>query len=120
MCAAEAKKDKPGKDKAANEKPVKVKKPKKEAPVEAAAPAAPPAAPAPVVPRPPADLRLKVMKKFTGRYLPKGPLRDRLKVLMTRWNSGEDHGGVTYEELKALHNDWKTVREKKRKNLVQS
>jgi hypothetical protein len=39
-------------------------------------------------------------------------LRDRLKVLMDRWNSGEDHGGVTVEELKGLYTDWKTAREK--------
>lgn len=103
MSAAEAKK----------EKPQKPKKDKAEAAAETAAPAAPaPAAPA--APRPPADPRLKVVKKLTGRFLPKGPLRDRLKVLMTRWNSGEDHGGVTYEELKALHKDWLTIRAKKR------
>ncbi len=63
-------------------------------------------------PRPPADPRLKVLKKFHGKFLPRGPLRDRLKVLMDRWNSGEEHGGVTFEELKSLHNDWKTAREK--------
>jgi hypothetical protein len=110
--SAEAK-DK-GKGKPQGKDPGKVKKPKKEkvveaAPVAAAAPAAP-AAPAP--PRPPADMRLKVWKKFKGRYLPKGPLRERLTVLTTRWASGEDHGGVTYDELKSLHNDWKTSREK--------
>ena len=27
----------------------------------------------------------------------------------------EDHAGVTYDELKALHNDWKASREKKTK-----
>ncbi len=76
--------------------------------------AAPAAAPAPEAPpRPPADMRLKVMKKFTGRFLPKGPLRDRLKAIMVKWESGDDHGGVTLEELKALHNDWKASREKK-------
>src|SRR5271157_5573695 len=63
-------------------------------------------------PRPPADPRLKVLKKFHGKFLPRGPLRDRLKALMDRWNSGEEHGGVTFEELKSLHNDWKTAREK--------
>lgn len=83
---------------------------------KAAAPAAEaaPAPAAPVVPRTPADLRLKVLKKFRGRFLPKGPLRDRLKVLMARWESGEEHDGVTYEELKGLHNDWKASREKRR------
>jgi hypothetical protein len=63
-------------------------------------------------PRPPADPRLKVLKKFHGKFLPKGPLRERLKTLMTRWDSGEDHGGVTVDELKSLHNDWKTARAK--------
>jgi hypothetical protein len=63
-------------------------------------------------PRPPADLRLKVLKKFHGKFLPKGVLRDRHKAIMERWNSGEDHGGVTVEELKALLDDWKGTREK--------
>ena len=63
-------------------------------------------------PRPPADPRLKYIKKFHGKFLPRGPLRDRHKVLMDRWNGGEDHGGVTVEELKALYTDWKTAREK--------
>ena len=93
--------------------PAKEKKPKKEkaAAAEATpAAAAPPAAPEP--PRPPSDPRMKVWKKFKGRFLPKGPLRERLDDLTTRWKSGEDHGGVTFDELKALHNDWKTSREK--------
>ena len=81
---------------------------------ETAAPAAPAA------PRTPPDLRLKVMKKFKGRFLPKGPLRDRLKVLLTRWDSGDDHDGVTFEELKSLHNDWKASREKRAKKPVQA
>ena len=102
MSAAEAKQEKP-------------KKAKDTAPAEAA-PAAATATPAPAPPpRTPADPRLKVVKKLTARFLPKGPLRDRLKVLMTRWNSGDDHGGVTLEELKGLHTDWKTLRERKRK-----
>jgi hypothetical protein len=63
-------------------------------------------------PRPPADPRLKVLKKFYGKFLPRGPLRDRHKALMARWNSGEDHGGVTVEELKSLHDDWKAARAK--------
>ncbi len=58
-------------------------------------------------PRPPADPRLKVLKKFYGKFLPRGPLRDRHKALMVRWNSGEDHGGVTVEELRSLFDDWK-------------
>ena len=64
-------------------------------------------------PRPPADPRLKVFKKFHGKFLPRGPLRDRYKVLMDRWNSGEDHGGVTTEELRSLYDDWKRAREKR-------
>jgi hypothetical protein len=63
-------------------------------------------------PRPPADPRLKYIKKFYGKFLPRGPLRDRHKALMERWNSGDDHGGVTVEELKSLHTDWRTAREK--------
>ena len=91
-------------------------KPKK---VKAAAPAgadakvkeAPAEKPKPV-PRPPADPRLKVLKKFYGKFLPRGPLRDRHKEIMARWNSGEDHGGVTVDELKSLHEDWKKARAK--------
>jgi len=64
-------------------------------------------------PRPPSDPRLKVLKKFYGKFLPRGPLRDRHKALMTRWASGEDHGGVTLEELKSLFEDWKTARAKR-------
>jgi len=64
-------------------------------------------------PRPPADPRLKVLKKFHGKFLPRGPLRDRLKALMERWNSGEGHGGVTAEELKSLYDDWKLARQKR-------
>jgi hypothetical protein len=63
-------------------------------------------------PRPPADLRLKVLKKFYGKFLPRGPLRDRHRSLMARWNSGADHGGVTVEELKSLYEDWKAARAK--------
>jgi hypothetical protein len=77
---------------------------------EAAAPEKEKAPKAP--PRPPADPRLKVLKKFYGKFLPRGPLRDRHRALMQRWNSGEDHGGVTTEELKSLHEDWKKAREK--------
>jgi hypothetical protein len=74
-----------------------------EAPAEPAAPAAPKA---------PADPRLKVLKKFHGKFLPKGILRERHKAIMARWDSGEDRGGVTVEELKALLSDWKGTREK--------
>jgi hypothetical protein len=66
-------------------------------------------------PRPPADPRVKYIKKFHGKFLPRGPLRDRLKALMARWNSGEDHGGVTVEELKSLYEDWKADRAKRRR-----
>ncbi len=69
--------------------------------------------------RPPVDHRLKVLKKFHGKFLPRGPLRDRHKALMDRWNSGEDHGGVTVEELKSLYNDWKTAREKPARKKVE-
>jgi hypothetical protein len=76
------------------------------------APAAekPKAPPAP--PRPPADPRLKLLKKFHGKFLPRGPLRDRHSAIMTRWNSGDDHGGVTASELKSLYDDWKAGRAK--------
>jgi len=66
-------------------------------------------------PRPPADPRLKYLKKFHGKFLPKGPLRDRYKAIMQRWDSGEDHGGVTAEELASLYQDWKKAREKPRR-----
>jgi hypothetical protein len=72
-----------------------------------------PKAPAePEAPAKPVDPRLKVLKKFYGKFLPKGVLRDRHKAIMDRWNSGEDHGGVTVEELKALLDDWLGAREK--------
>jgi hypothetical protein len=94
---------------------------KKDKAAAAATAPEPAAAPKPEAPKPPpADTRLKVLKKFRGRFLPKGPLRDRLKALMTRWDSGEDHGGVTFDELKSLHNDWKASREKKAKKPVQA
>ena len=72
-----------------------------------------PKAPAePEAPAKPVDRRLKVLKRFYGKFLPKGVLRDRQKAIMERWNSGEDHGGVTIEELKALLDDWLGTREK--------
>jgi hypothetical protein len=92
-------------------KPKKVKAAKPEAPAAAAEKAPPPEKPK-AEPRPPADPRLKFHKKFHGKFLPRGPLRDRLKALMLRWDSGEDHGGVTVEELKSLYTDWKASREK--------
>lgn len=64
-------------------------------------------------PRAPADPRQKVMKKFEGRFLPKGPLRDRYKAIRVRWDSGDDdRGGVTVDELKSLLNDWRASRAK--------
>ena len=68
----------------------------------------PVSAPAPT----PADPRLKVLKKFKGKFLPKGILRDRHKAIMTRWDSGEDHGGVTVDELRTLLSDWRGTQEK--------
>jgi hypothetical protein len=91
--AAKAPKPEKGKDKG--------KAPEAEAPKKAPEP-----------PRPPADPRLKVLKKLRGRFLPKGPLRDRHRAILERWNSGEDHGGVTVDELKALVQDWKAARAK--------
>jgi len=91
----------------AQEKKVKEeKKPKASAAVSAEAPkAAPPAAPP--APRVPADPRLRVLKKFHGKFLPKGILRDRFQAIMQRWNSGGNHGGVTVEELKSVLDGWK-------------
>lgn len=89
----------------------KSKKAKGESP--AAAEAEPKSATAEAKPAPkPADPRLKVLKKFHGKFLPKGVLRDRHKAIMDRWNSGDDHGGVTVEELKSLLDDWRGTREK--------
>ena len=96
--AAEAKQKAEGKEK------------KAKASAEAPAAAAPKAPPPPR--RPPADPRLAVLTKFQGKFLPKGVLRDRYKALMERWDSGDDHGGVTVEGLKALLDDWKGTREK--------
>jgi hypothetical protein len=31
---------------------------------------------------------------------------------MARWGSGDDHGGVTVEELRNLLDDWRGTREK--------
>jgi hypothetical protein len=90
----------------------KPKKPAKAAPAAAAEPEKPKEEKPKPAPRPPADPRLKVLKKFYGKFLPRGPLRDRHKVLMTRWSSGDDHGGVTTEELKSLYEDWKAARAK--------
>ncbi len=63
-------------------------------------------------PKAPPDPRLKVLKKFHGKFLPKGVLRDRHKAIMARWDSGDDHGGVTLDELKALLDAWRGTREK--------
>ncbi len=66
----------------------------------------------PAEPKAPPDPRLKVLKKFHGKFLPKGVLRERHKAIMARWDSGDDHGGVTLEELKTLLDAWKGTREK--------
>ena len=88
-------------------------KPKKEKKDKAAAAAEAPKAEKPAeAPRPPADPRLKVMKKFEGRFLPKGPLRDRYKAIRQRWDSNDNHGDVTFEELKTLLTDWRASRQK--------
>ena len=84
------------------------KEKKTKAPTEEATAAAPKPPPPP---RQPSDPRLKLLKQFRGRLLPKGALRDRYKVLMQRWDS-VDHGGVTVEELQALFDDRKSMREK--------
>jgi hypothetical protein len=95
---------------AKSEKPAKAEKaPKADKAVEAEKPAK---TEKPAEVRPPADPRLKVLKKFQGKFLPKGVLRERYKLIMDRWNSGEDHGGVTLDELKKLLDDWKGTREK--------
>jgi len=119
MAKTEAQKDK-GKDKPKAKGPppgqekAKPKKEKEKAPAaaETGAKEAAQEKPKPA-PRPPADPRLKVLKKFYGKFLPRGPLRDRHKALMQRWNSGEDHGGVTVDELKSLYDDWKAARARK-------
>lgn len=77
----------------------------------AAEPTTAAAAPEPA-PRQPADPRLKFWKKFHGKFLPRGPLRDRFKAIEARWNSDENHGGVTVEELKGLLADWSAARAK--------
>jgi len=111
--AAEATEKKSKKQNEAPEKKPKKEKKAKDPAAEAAPAAAAPAAPAPPpVPRAPADPRLKVLKKFAGRFLPKGILRERHKAIMTRWDSGDDHGNVTVEELKTLLDEWKGTREK--------
>jgi hypothetical protein len=58
----------------------------------------------------PADLRLKLVKRFENRYLPKGELRDRWKAIRAKWLADESHTGVTLEELKALKADWAKAR----------
>ncbi len=107
---------------AKQDKPAKPAKEKKVKPAAEAAPAVAEAKPAkaPEPPRPPADPRLKLLKKFRGKYLPKGPLRDRLHAIIARWNGSEDHGGVTVEELKTLFIDWKAAREKKVKTVAKA
>jgi hypothetical protein len=102
----------PGDDKAKAKAKAKPAKAAADAAAEAEKAAAKEKEKAKPAPRPPADPRLKVLKKFHGKFLPRGPLRDRHRALMARWDSGEDHGGVTVEELKSLHDDWKAARAK--------
>jgi hypothetical protein len=91
-------------------KEAKAKEAKK---AEAAAAATAPAKEKAVeAPRPPADPRMKFFKKLNGRFLPKGPLRDRHREILTRWRATEDHAGVTVEELKSLHADWRATKVK--------
>ena len=103
-------KDKPAKAAKPGKPEEKAKKPKKAKEKDQAVEAAP--APVAEAPRPPADPRMKVVKKFEKRLLPKGPLRERRKELLARWNSGEDRGGVTLEELKSLLTDWRASQQK--------
>ncbi len=119
---ADKDKDKKAKAVAKNQKAQsqdKVKKVKEKSGAAAApAPVAAVEEKKPEAPRPPADPRLKFVKKFHGRFLPRGPLRDRHKVLFERWNSGEDHGNVTVEELKSLYTDWRASKAKPVKKTV--
>ena len=108
----------PGKKPKPKPDPAKVKE--KEAAAAAEKEAAKEKEKAKAAARPPADPRLKYIKKFHGKFLPRGPLRDRLKALMARWTSGEDHGGVTVEELKSLYEDWKADRAKRRRPVATS
>jgi hypothetical protein len=109
--AKPGKQAKPAKQAQLGEKESKPKKPAKPA-AEVAEKEAPKEEKPKPPPRPPADPRLKVLKKFYGKFLPRGPLRDRHRALMARWTSGDDHGGVTTEELKSLYEDWKAARAK--------
>jgi hypothetical protein len=107
--AAEKAKPQAAPKKDAAKKDKESKKDKAQAKAEPEAPAKK-AEPAP--PRAPADPRLKLLKKFHGKFLPRGVLRERHRAIQERWNSGEDHGGVTVEELKSLLDDWRGTREK--------
>jgi hypothetical protein len=61
------------------------------------------------------DPRLKLIKRFEARYLPKGALRDRWKAIRAKWYADAEHTGVTLDELKALKADWAKAREAKGK-----
>ncbi len=65
----------------------------------------------PPPPRMPSDPRIKILKQFHAKLLPRGDLRDRYRVLLQRWDSSEDHGGVTVNELQTLLNDRKSDRD---------
>ena len=90
----------------------KAAKDKEKAAKDKAEAAATPKPEAPKPERKPADPRARVLKKLHGKLLPKGELRDRHKAILARWNSGEDHGNVTAEELKALFDAWRAARTK--------
>lgn len=120
MAADKAKSDKP-KTKTPQPKPVKdpkaeakekEKKARAHAKAEAKAAEAEASKTEAPAPRAPADPRQKVMKKFEGRFLPKGPLRDRYKAIRQRWDAADDHGDVTVDELKALLADWRASQAK--------
>ena len=113
--ATEKEKAKPQAAAKAKDKDKAAKAPKKDKDkdkAQAAAAEAPAKAAEPPAPRAPADPRLKLLKKFHGKFLPKGVLRERHRAIMERWDSGDDHGGVTVEELRTLLDDWRGTREK--------
>ena len=103
---------KPANKPAGDKKPADPKKAKAKAEKAAAKPEAPKPEKKPEPPRPPADPRMKFAKRLQGRFLPKGPLRDRHRALLARWRSNPEHGDVTVDELKSLYQDWMAVRRK--------
>jgi hypothetical protein len=110
--AKDHKDHKPPKPESKDKDKEKAKKAKEKEKAAAEAAAAAPPEPKVEAPREPADPRLKFVKKFRGKFLPRGPLRDRHTALFARWNGGDDHGGVTVDELKSLYVDWRATKEK--------